>query len=392
MPELTPVDYDPFAAEQLGNQWLGNVVGDVAKSIWDLPREALESSEQLRTTGDFNPAPIINAAGLAITGGMSGVPAEAGEAILGAGPIRAYHGSPYDFDKFELSKIGTGEGAQSYGRGLYFAENPATAKAYQTQLGTDLDAYNVNGTIVERPSPEFAAASLVYKLQEAPSTIASRLPVDDPNYSEVRNVLLQWGQSAPPITPGRGKMYQVSINADPEHFLDWDKPLSEQSPKVRETLLKLGIKKESLPYQELNNNPHLRRKMTVDETRGIYPEGVSPTVGPETTLKELGIPGIKYLDQGSRVQDLPRRTPTGWQVAWNTPKAKTFTNSEFGGEQGAYDAAMQHVKKLQNEATHNYVVFDDKLVDIIKKYGLAGLVAGGAHQFTTRPVDHDPFE
>ena len=38
--------------------------------------------------------------------------------------IRAYHGSPYDFEKFDISKIGTGEGAQAYGHGLYFAENP----------------------------------------------------------------------------------------------------------------------------------------------------------------------------------------------------------------------------------------------------------------------------
>ena len=33
-----------------------------------------------------------------------------------------------------------------------------------------------------------------------------------------------------------GSMYQVNIGADPEHFLDWDKPLSEQHPKVQEQL------------------------------------------------------------------------------------------------------------------------------------------------------------
>jgi len=38
--------------------------------------------------------------------------------------IKAYHSSPHDFDRFDLSKIGTGEGAQVYGHGLYFAENP----------------------------------------------------------------------------------------------------------------------------------------------------------------------------------------------------------------------------------------------------------------------------
>src|SRR5882757_4318907 len=46
--------------------------------------------------------------------------------------IRAYHGSPYNFDRFDMSKIGTGEGAQSYGHGLYFAENPTVAAEYRT--------------------------------------------------------------------------------------------------------------------------------------------------------------------------------------------------------------------------------------------------------------------
>ena len=41
--------------------------------------------------------------------------------------IRAYHSSPHDFDKFDLAKIGTGEGAQVYGHGLYFAESPAVS-------------------------------------------------------------------------------------------------------------------------------------------------------------------------------------------------------------------------------------------------------------------------
>src|SRR5215471_5241978 len=32
--------------------------------------------------------------------------------------IKAFHGSPHDFDKFSMAKIGTGEGAQAYGHGL----------------------------------------------------------------------------------------------------------------------------------------------------------------------------------------------------------------------------------------------------------------------------------
>ena len=45
---------------------------------------------------------------------------------LGLAPMgwTAYHGSPHKFDKFQLDKIGTGEGAQAYGHGLYFADAP----------------------------------------------------------------------------------------------------------------------------------------------------------------------------------------------------------------------------------------------------------------------------
>ena len=49
--------------------------------------------------------------------------------------IVAYHGSPHSFDQFDTSKIGTGEGAQAYGHGLYFAENEGTARQYRDQLG-----------------------------------------------------------------------------------------------------------------------------------------------------------------------------------------------------------------------------------------------------------------
>ena len=44
----------------------------------------------------------------------------------------AYHGTPHTINgAFDISKVGTGEGAQAYGHGMYFAENPAVAKEYQ---------------------------------------------------------------------------------------------------------------------------------------------------------------------------------------------------------------------------------------------------------------------
>lgn len=48
--------------------------------------------------------------------------------------IRAYHGSPYDFERFDLERIGSGEGAQMYGYGLYFAEETDVARGYRKEL------------------------------------------------------------------------------------------------------------------------------------------------------------------------------------------------------------------------------------------------------------------
>ena len=47
--------------------------------------------------------------------------------------IIAFHGSPYDFNKFSLSKIGTGEGNQAFGYGLYFTDTEDIAKFYKMQ-------------------------------------------------------------------------------------------------------------------------------------------------------------------------------------------------------------------------------------------------------------------
>ena len=51
----------------------------------------------------------------------------------------AYHGSPHIFNEFSLEHIGTGEGAQVHGWGLYFAENEEVAKGYRERLSGIVD-------------------------------------------------------------------------------------------------------------------------------------------------------------------------------------------------------------------------------------------------------------
>ena len=45
----------------------------------------------------------------------------------------AWHGSPYDFDEFDLGGIGGGLGTQAFGWGLYFAEKRSVAEKYKVE-------------------------------------------------------------------------------------------------------------------------------------------------------------------------------------------------------------------------------------------------------------------
>lgn len=238
--------------------------------------------------------------------------------------IRAYHGSPHDFDRFDMSKIGSGEGNQSYGHGLYFAEHEPVAMGYRDALQfgpvpvkktytpdeTARGVLNLTGGDIE--------TSLSY-LRDGLAQAKSEEQIK--RLSDAINIL----QSSPPKPVG--KMYEVNIAADPNTFLDWDKPLSEQ-PEVLAKLKPL--------LDDPGVNPEFIPKFTGKDIMSV--DGpLAQYIGPKRTpadyrgvLKAEGIPGIKYLDAGSR---------------------------------GA------------GEGTRNYVVFDDKLISIIRKYGIAGASA-----------------
>jgi len=257
------------------------------------------SDEGFRRTMDL--------AGL-MTLGAGAAPAEANSFRAG---IKAYHGSPHDFDAFSMDKIGTGEGAQAYGHGLYFAENPKVAEEYRNTLAD----WKVDGKAPDPTNPSHIAAVTLKSygnpeaaITDLSKTATSTLPEGERVAASNAIDLIKSGAKLPEATGGR--MYEVNINADPEHFLDWDKPLSQQHPQIQRQL------EDAYPG-------------TIEQGRSVqqslFPYGVKPQV--TDVLREAGIPGIKYLDQGSR---------------------------------GA------------GEGSRNYVVFDDKLVDIMKKYGLVG--------------------
>lgn len=60
---------------------------------------------------------------------------------------RAWHGTPYDFNTFNLSGIGSGEGNQAHGWGLYFAQDREVSEAYKQILGDKGSTVELNGDV-----------------------------------------------------------------------------------------------------------------------------------------------------------------------------------------------------------------------------------------------------
>src|SRR5690606_30468858 len=115
------------------------------------------------------------------------------------------------------------------------------------------------------------------------------------------------------------RMYEVNIRANPDEFLDWDKPLSQQPQRIQE-VLRENATEDFLQVAEAVGPGRASQLASMKGGRGRM----------EDVLRKAGIPGIKYLDQGSR------------------------------------DAG---------EGTRNYVLFRDDIIDIIKKYGIAAAIA-----------------
>lgn len=258
------------AAEQYGGDvevplstWLAKVPSETAKELADFVRVR--------------------------EGGMT--PFEAKEGI------QVYHGSPYEFEKFDTSKIGTGEGAQSYGHGLYVAENPEVAQEY-----------------IREPF--------------------SKQPMEG------------------------GNLYTAKILQPKEAFLDWDKPALEQSPELQAKLKAAGLDFEATKNMALQS----ALDTLGDPTKAGYDQAAI-----SAKLSEAGIPGIKYLDQGSRpgydLVDL-KRSVAYWE--------KELEGAKTEGEKQQLELALRQAQKALAEeeakpGTHNYVVFNDKDLEITHK-------------------------
>ncbi|DBA35080.1 TPA_asm: hypothetical protein vir555_00054 [Caudoviricetes sp. vir555] len=250
----------------------------------------------------------------------------------------AYHGSPHTFDKFSTEKIGTGEGAQAYGYGLYFAGKREIAEYYKTSLtrrqSRDLLVPKDEAVSIITRRKNDIHNEQGYEDIETEDGIRHWISMFGDDYSQAFENMIKSGAADEKLFEGilgpkkQGHLYEVELAPEEDEYLLWDKPLSEQSEKVRAALAEamgpgiLGKESGQILYLHLSGNMSLGS----DKAASEY-------------LHSLGIRGIKYLDGTSR-----------------------------GKGEGAY----------------NYVIFSDEDVEIKARFQLAAKTPLGATTWTSQ--------
>ena len=248
-------------------------------------------------------------------------------------PLDVYHGTPHTLPpternplgEFDASKIGTGEGAQAYGYGIYTAENPAVAKEYQFMeqnwfdtskakyKGKSIDtwyeqaqkdqerAFRTNNKALEKD----ATARLAYweniMTHNHPENVLKQFTDPDYGWDAATNYAKSIDLTKFSGVPRSGNLYKVDLPDEKiAAMLDFDKPMAEQRnliEKMRKALVGGDSPLSRVRQFEINDflNDNVR-------LRNLRPQSIVNLNDPQIVkrLSEAGIPGIKYLDQFSR--------------------------------------------------------------------------------------------
>jgi hypothetical protein len=266
-----------------------------------------------------------------------------------------YHGTPHrmaptkknPLGEFDSTKIGTGQGAQTYGEGHYLAEVPDVAKIYQPRdLAHEeelLKLYNAAATRGDFLAMEILENSLMHKTPTELRDIHGK--AGEPVIRQIDKI---------PRTVGA--LYGVDL--PDEHIanmIDYDKPINEQTPQVKALLEKAGINIQSSA------------------------QAGTMIGGQERNLAKHGIPGLKYYDEKSRYL-------AGWEVGKSGDGTWMLKNNNLSADQWkefpTKEKATAAYNAMPDAGTRNFVVFpgNENMTNIIsreKEGGVIHKVEGG---------------
>jgi len=278
---------------------------------------------------------------------------------------RVFHGTPHDvIGSFSLNKIGSGEGAQVYGWGLYFAENPKVADSYRKNV-THKDFINKVAEVYdEYSSPEEADEALESAgLNANQMALVKALQKEDwwgfdyPHQAVAAALKepdnFEHGEEVDRALKTFGNLYEVEINADKENdFLDWDKPLSEQSEKVKNAVVptilseyqKINKARESILKRGTRLNGKPLSEDEIEKYKKPMPDPLSITGKAAYTYEVNSFGGRPHED---------------------SPRASKYLLSK--GVLGI--RYLDQDSRNIGEGTHNYVIFDPSIIKIVSKNG-----------------------
>jgi hypothetical protein len=231
--------------------------------------------------------------------------------------IDVYHGSPHRFEEFDASKIGTGEGAQAYGHGIYLAESPKVAEGYKKAVTQSM-------TTGAQRRLQAAGGDIDKAIAETEAKLAKYRQGGAKSYADVAEEdlrgLNQYKQSGDWAS---GNLYTADLPDEMvDRMLEFEMPLEEMPEKLQKVINPLINKLQSQPNPSIFKN--------IRSVGDVIQYANALKLEPHKELQAVGIPGIKYLDAGSRTK---------------------------------------------GDGSRNYVVFDENLINIVRKYGIAGAAA-----------------
>lgn len=311
----------------------------------------------------------------------------------------AWHGSPHFFDRFTTAKMGTGEGAQAYGWGMYFAGKKEVAEHYRNTVGRagrrdgTLDG-KLLGEFLKQKNPyhERLAAAAALIENATPDAAQAALhnnrgqyrPEEQPVIDEAIKTVREWSESGRYKPGDTGHLYQVDLKPSEDEYLLFDRPLSEQSEKVKKALRQIGFgpveseadmaamgfKIGEHPIALTDKTDYEVRRSNGDPAPIAYGGGVRFRTRQQAVDRFASHVGSW---DGSQIYDL---------VAQKNTKGTGYgAGSKFGQETASRDLRSLGIRGIKyldgssrgkGEGDYNYVIFDDADVEVTNRFAVAG--------------------
>ena len=233
----------------------------------------------------------------------------------------AWHGTPhrwaaepgYPHGRPRLDKMGTGEGAQAFGKGHYSGEAKDTAKSYRQELGTRIEIdgkpFFADGKRIGTTGDLEADDYLMANMGDVDKAIKEARADDVYSGSTSGNAAKILRELKPRIkTLESGHLYKYDIpDADTAKFLDYDAPLDAQPQVVKDAIKKAGFWPDELVDPNRTGNWALGSHKTKVHLDRVYGGDIFHNMqaqlgreGAAAAMREAGVPGLRFQDQLSR--------------------------------------------------------------------------------------------